>query len=127
MANHHPGHRPPQGGVRRSIQARAYGKPRLSVHRSSKQIYAVIDDAKGATLVAASSLEKDQRSALKTGANVDTAKAISQADRRARRCRRASRRIVFDRGSYNYHGRVKRLPMARVARTGLLNSTSTPL
>ena len=65
--------------VRRSIRARAYGKPRLSVHRSSKQIYAqIIDDEKGATLVSASSLEKDQRAELKSGANVDAAKAIGK-------------------------------------------------
>jgi len=95
--------------VRRSIQARAYGKPRLSVHRSSKQIYAqIIDDAKGATIVAASSLEKDQRSALKTGANVDAAKAIGKLI--AERAVQAGiKEVVFDRGSYMYHGRVKAL------------------
>ena len=97
MANNHQATARRKARVRRSIQARAYGKPRLSVHRSSKQIYAqIIDDAKGATIVAASSLEKDQRSALKTGANVDAAKA-------------GIKEVVFDRGSYNYHGRVKAL------------------
>ncbi|HEV2572518.1 MAG TPA: 50S ribosomal protein L18 [Beijerinckiaceae bacterium] len=105
--------------VRRSIRARAYGKPRLSVHRTSKQIYAqIIDDEKGATIVAASSLEKDQRSALKTGANVDAAKAIGKliAERAAKA---GIKDVVFDRGSYMYHGRVKAL--AEGAREGGLN------
>ena len=56
--------------IRRAIVARSYGRPRLSVFRSSKQIYAqVIDDEKGVTIVAASSLEKTLRETLKTGAN----------------------------------------------------------
>src|SRR3954470_359591 len=89
--------------VRRAVRAAAYGKPRLSVHRSSKQIYAqIIDDVKGATLVAASSLEKDQRSALKTGANVDAAKAVGKliAERAAQA---GIKEVVFDRGAYMYH------------------------
>ncbi len=95
--------------VRRAIRARAYGKPRLSVFRSSKQIYAqIIDDDKGATLVAASTLEKDQRVALKTGASVDAAKEIGKllAERAVAKGIKA---VVFDRGGYMYHGRVKAL------------------
>ena len=105
--------------VRRSIQARAYGKPRLSVFRSSKQIYAqIIDDAKGMTLVAASSMEKDQRAALKTGANVDAAKVVGMMI--AERAVKAGiKDVVFDRGKYIYHGRVKAL--ADGAREGGLN------
>jgi len=105
--------------VRRDIRARAYGKPRLSVHRTSKQIYAqIIDDEKGATLAAASSLEKDQRSALKTGANVDAAKTIGKLI--AERALKAGvKDVVFDRGEYMYHGRVKAL--AEGAREGGLN------
>ncbi len=105
--------------VRRSIRARAFGKPRLSVFRSSKQIYAqIIDDAEGATLVAASSLEKDQRAALKTGATVDAAKAIGKliAERASQK---GIKDVVFDRGAYMYHGRVKAL--AEGAREGGLN------
>ena len=105
--------------VRRSIRARAYGKPRLSVFRSSKQIYAqIIDDEHGATLVSASSLEKDQRGALKTGATVDAAKVIGKliAERAAEK---GIKDVVFDRGSYIYHGRVKAL--ADGAREGGLN------
>ena len=105
--------------VRRSIRARAYGKPRLSVHRSSKQIYAqIIDDADGKTLVSASSLEKDQRAALKTGANVEAAKTVGKL--LAERAVAAGvKDVVFDRGSYMYHGRVKAL--ADGAREGGLN------
>lgn len=95
--------------VRRSIQARAYGKPRLSIFRSSKQIYAqIIDDAKGVTLVAASSLEKDKRESLKTGANIEAAKEIGKLI--AERAKAAGvKDVVFDRGAYMYHGRVKAL------------------
>ncbi|NDA46600.1 MAG: 50S ribosomal protein L18 [Alphaproteobacteria bacterium] len=105
--------------IRRSIRERAYGKPRLSVHRTSKQIYAqIIDDEKGATIVAASSLEKDQRTALKTGANVEAAKLIGKLI--AERAVKAGvKDVVFDRGGYMYHGRVKAL--AEGAREGGLN------
>jgi large subunit ribosomal protein L18 len=105
--------------IRRSIRARAYGKPRLSVFRSSKQIYAqIIDDEQGATLVAACSLEKDQRTALKTGATVEAAKAIGKliAERASEK---GIKDVVFDRGGYMYHGRVKAL--AEGAREGGLD------
>jgi large subunit ribosomal protein L18 len=102
--------------VRRSLKARAGGKPRLSVFRSSKQIYAqIIDDTKGATLASASTLEKDQRSALKSGATVDAASAVGKLV--AERALKAGiKDVVFDRGSYMYHGRVKAL--AEAAREG---------
>ena len=105
--------------VRRSIRARTYGKPRLSVFRSAKQIYAqIIDDEKGATIVAASSLEKDQRETLKTGGNVDAAKVVGKL--LAERAVKAGiKDVVFDRGAYVYHGRVKAL--AEGAREGGLN------
>ena len=95
--------------VRKAIRARAYGKPRLSVHRSSKQIYCqIIDDEAGRTLAAASSLEKDQRGNLKTGANVEAAAAIGKLI--AERASAAGvTQVVFDRGGYMYHGRVKAL------------------
>ena len=95
--------------VRRSIRARAYGKPRLSVHRSSKQISAqIIDDANGVTIVAASTLEKAFRDEKKTGANVDAAKAIGK-QLAERAVAKGIKDVVFDRGSYMYHGRVKAL------------------
>ncbi len=102
--------------VRRAVKARAYGKPRLSVHRSSKQIYCqIIDDAEGRTLVSASSLEKANRESLKTGATVEAARVIGQ--QLAKRAVAAGiKEVVFDRGAYMYHGRVKAL--AEGAREG---------
>ena len=102
--------------IRKVIRARAYGRPRLSVHRSSKQIYCqIIDDEAGRTLAAASSLEKDQRGSLKTGANVEAAAAIGKLI--AERAKAAGvTEVVFDRGGYMYHGRVKAL--AEGAREG---------
>ncbi|GGC58004.1 50S ribosomal protein L18 [Chelatococcus reniformis] len=105
--------------VRRSLRAAANGRPRLSVFRSSKQIYAqVIDDAKGNTIASASTLEKAMREDLKTGATVDAAKAVGKL--LAERAVAAGvKDVVFDRGSYIYHGRVKAL--ADAAREGGLN------
>ena len=86
------------------------------MHRSSKQIYCqIIDDEAGRTLAAASSLEKDQRGSLKTGANVEAASAVGKLI--AERARAAGiTAVVFDRGGYMYHGRVKAL--AEGAREG---------
>ncbi len=102
--------------VRKAIRERAGGRPRLSVFRSSKQIYAqIIDDEQGQTLVAASSLEKDNRENLKTGANIEAAKIVGKllAERAAAK---GVTQVVFDRGAYMYHGRVKAL--AEGAREG---------
>jgi large subunit ribosomal protein L18 len=95
--------------VRRSVRAAAKGKPRLSVHRSSKNIYAqVIDDVAGKTLAAASTLEKDLRSKLKTGADVAAAGEVGKLV--AERASAAGvKEVVFDRGRYLFHGRVKAL------------------
>jgi large subunit ribosomal protein L18 len=95
--------------VRRSVSAHSNGRPRLSVFRSSKQIYAqVIDDEKGHTVAAASSLEKALRESLKTGATVEAAKRVGME--LAERAKKAGvDKVVFDRGSYMYHGRVKAL------------------
>ena len=105
--------------VRRAVKAAAGTRLRLSVFRSSKHIYAqVIDDRKGETLAAASSMEKDMRGSLKTGANVDAAKAVGK--KLAERAVAAGvKDVVFDRGGYMYHGRVKAL--ADAAREGGLN------
>ena len=87
--------------------------------RSSEQIYAqVIDDSKGVTVASASSLEKAMREELKTGANVEAAKKIGLAHRRARQGG-GRHQVVFDRGGYLYHGRVKAL--AEGAREGGLD------
>ncbi|WP_072392900.1 50S ribosomal protein L18 [Hyphomicrobium sp. CS1GBMeth3] len=105
--------------VRRTLKARAAGRPRLSIHRSSKHIYAqIIDDTDGKTLVAASSLEKDLRGSLKTGADKAAAAAIGKLV--AERAVKAGvTTVVFDRGGYLYHGRVKAL--ADAAREGGLS------
>jgi large subunit ribosomal protein L18 len=105
--------------VRRTIQKAANGRPRLSVHRTGKQIYAqVIDDVKGVTLAAASSLEKDMRSGLASGANLAAAAAIGKLV--AERATKAGvTEVIFDRGAYMYHGRVKAL--AEAAREGGLS------
>lgn len=105
--------------VRRAIKAAANGRPRLSVFRSSKHIYAqVIDDGEGVTLVAASSIEKDLREGLKTGADIGAAQTVGKLI--AERAVAAGiTQVVFDRGSYIYHGRVKAL--ADAAREGGLD------
>lgn len=92
----------------------ANGTPRLSVFRSGKHIYAqVIDDVGGRTVAAASSLEKDARGA--SGANIDAAKAVGA--RIAERAKAAGiEKVVFDRGGYRYHGRVR--AVADAAREG---------
>jgi large subunit ribosomal protein L18 len=102
--------------VRRSLRAHAYGKPRLTVFRSSKQIYCqIVDDGLGQTLAAASSLEKANREGLKSGATMASAKIVGQ--QLAERAVLAGIiEVVFDRGSYMYHGRVKAL--AEGAREG---------
>src|SRR5947207_15796774 len=89
--------------VRRAVKAGANGRPRLSVHRSSKHIYAqIIDDLKGGTVAAASSLEKTLREAGKTGANVDAAKAVGKLVAE-RAVEKGVTSVVFDRGRYLYH------------------------
>jgi len=95
--------------VRADIKRDASGKPRLSVHRSSKHIYAqLIDDAQGRTVAAASTLEKDVKGKLKTGA--DKAAAAEVGKLLAQRATGAGvSEVVFDRGAYKYHGRVKAL------------------
>ena len=100
--------------VRRAIKEAATGRARLTVFRSSKHIYAqVIDDLKGSTVAAASSLEKDMRA--KTGANVDAAKAVGKLVAQ-RAIEKGVKSVVFDRGGYLYHGRIKAL--ADAAREG---------
>ena len=105
--------------VRRAIKKAANGRPRLSVFRSSKQIYAqIIDDVRGHTVASASSLEADLKGKLKTGATVDAAKEVGKlvAERAAKA---GVKRGIFDRSGYLYHGRVKAL--ADAAREGGLD------
>jgi large subunit ribosomal protein L18 len=105
--------------VRRAIRRNATGRPRLSVHRSGRHIYAqVIDDVAGKTLAAASTVEKEVRDGGKSGANVEAAKAVGKlvAERASAK---GVKEVVFDRGGYLYHGRVKAL--ADAAREGGLS------
>lgn len=83
------------------------GLPRLSVHRSNNQIYAqVIDDVQGVTLASASTLDKDLK--LKTGANVDAASQVGKlVGERAKKA--GVSKVMFDRGAFLYHGRIKAL------------------
>ena len=105
--------------VRKTLAARGNLRPRLSVFRSSKNIYAqVIDDAKGVTLASASSLEEAFKTTAKKGTNKAAAAAIGKMI--AERAVKAGiKDVVFDRGGYIYHGRVKAL--ADAAREGGLN------
>ena len=92
--------------VRRQVKAVANGRLRLSVHRSSRNIHAqIIDDARGHTIAAASTLEKDLKGGLKTGADVAAAAAVGKL--LAERASKAGvKAVVFDRGPYIYNGRV---------------------
>jgi|SRR5580692_2317202 large subunit ribosomal protein L18 len=108
-----------QGRVRGVLRRAAGERKRLTVFRSSKHIYAqVIDDEEGVTLVSASSIEKTARDGQKSGANVDAAKAVGKLIAQ-RAQEKGIKDVVFDRGSYLYHGRVKAL--ADAAREGGLN------
>ncbi len=98
--------------TRYNIAKNAHGRPRLSVHRSEKNISVqIIDDKAGKTLVAASTLEEALKKKLKTGANKAAAKAVGELV--AERAIKAGiKEVVFDRGGYIYHGRVKELAEA---------------
>ncbi len=108
-----------QRRVRTRIAKFGGDRPRLSVFRSSQHIYAqVIDDAAGRTLAAASTLDKDAREGLKTGADKAAAAIVGKLI--AERAKAAGvTAVVFDRGGYLFHGRVKAL--ADAAREGGLN------
>jgi large subunit ribosomal protein L18 len=102
--------------LRFQLKRKSAGRPRLSVFRSGKHIYAqVIDDAAGRTVAAASSMDRTLREGLKTGADKDAATAVGKLV--AERALAAGiTAVVFDRGQYLYHGRVKAL--AEAAREG---------
>jgi large subunit ribosomal protein L18 len=105
--------------VRSRLRRAANNRPRLSVFRSSKHIYAqIIDDASGRTLAAASTLEGGLKTSLKTGADRAAASAVGKLV--AERAKAAGvGQVVFDRGAYLFHGRVKAL--ADAAREGGLD------
>jgi large subunit ribosomal protein L18 len=101
-----------RGKVRRRVRSRVSGtqeRPRLAVFKSLKHCYAqVIDDRQGATIVAASSLDSDFRADLKTGGNLAAAKKVGELVARRAKAKGVTR-VVFDRGGYPYHGKVKAL------------------
>jgi large subunit ribosomal protein L18 len=105
--------------VRFKLRQAGKGRMRLSVFRSSRHIYAqVIDDAAGRTLAAASTLDPGLKPDLKTGADAAAASAVGKLI--AERAKAAGiERVVFDRGAYLYHGRIKAL--ADAARAGGLD------
>ena len=96
--------------VRRQLRKVANGRPRLSVYRSAKHIYAqIIDDEAGRTLAAASTKDKDFSG--KTGGNVEAAGVVGK--KIAEKAKKAGvENVIFDRGGYIYHGRVKALAEA---------------
>jgi large subunit ribosomal protein L18 len=105
--------------VRHTLKRVANGRARLSVFRTSKHIYAqVIDDGAGKTVAAASTLDKDLKGSLPKGSDLAAAQAVGKL--LAERALAAGvKDVVFDRGGYIYHGRVKAL--AEAAREAGLN------
>jgi large subunit ribosomal protein L18 len=105
--------------LRYQLKVKGGGRPRLSVFRSGRHIYAqVINDAEGRTVASASTLEKEMRDGMRTGA--DKAAAAAVGKRLAERAIAAGvTKVVFDRGPYLYHGRVQAL--ADAAREGGLD------
>jgi large subunit ribosomal protein L18 len=105
--------------VRSSLKKKSDGRIRLSVHRSGLHIYAqVIDDVKGTTVAAASTVDKDLKGKLKSTSNIEAAKAVGKLVAE-RAVSKGIKEVVFDRGGYMYHGRVKAL--AEAAREGGLS------
>ncbi|HEY7766521.1 MAG TPA: 50S ribosomal protein L18 [Aestuariivirgaceae bacterium] len=104
--------------VRKQLKRRSAGRLRLSVFRSDKNIYAqIIDDQKGVTLVAASSIDRELRSkprSNKKAAASEVGKLVAERAKKA-----GVTDVVFDRGGYQFHGRIKAL--ADGAREGGLN------
>ena len=108
-----------QRRTRYALRKAGAGRPRLSVFRSGKHIYAqVIDDVKGATLAAASSLDEGLKGKVKTGANKDAATEVGKLIA-ARAIKAGVKEVIFDRGGYIYHGRIAAL--ANAAREGGLS------
>ena len=95
--------------VRKALKANSNGRPRLSVHRTGKNIYAqIIDDASGRTLAAASTVDKDVKAKVKNGSTTDAAATVGKLIAERGLAAKVST-VVFDRGAYLYHGRVKAL------------------
>ncbi|MBO6193191.1 MAG: 50S ribosomal protein L18 [Clostridiales bacterium] len=97
--------------VRKSVSGTTE-RPRLCVFRSNSHIYAqIIDDTEGTTLAAASSLDKDVKSSVSNGSNIDAAKEVGKLIAQRAQDKKITE-VVFDRGGYIYHGRVAALAEA---------------
>lgn len=93
--------------TKNKIRKYSFGKPRLSVFRSNKYVYAqIVDDVKHQTLACASSLEKEMRSKLKSGKNIEASKLVGELIAK-RAIEKGIKEVVFDRGGLLYHGRIK--------------------
>jgi large subunit ribosomal protein L18 len=101
--------------IHKRIRAKISGsaiRPRLCIYRSLKYVYAqIVDDAKGTTLVAASTAEKNLRADMKQASNIKAAKVVGKAIAE-RALAKGIEAVVFDRGGYLYHGRVKAIAEA---------------
>ncbi len=94
--------------VRKRVRGSAE-RPRLNVYRSNKHIYAqVIDDVNGTTLVSASTLDKELREVIENGGNIEAARKVGELIAK-RALSKGFSSVVFDRGGYLYHGRVRAL------------------
>ena len=101
-----------KGRVRSALKKAANGKMRLSVFRSGKHIYAqIIDDVKGATVASASTLDKEVRDSIKKSSTIEAAGFIGKVIAE-RAVKSGVSEVIFDRGGYIYHGRVKALAEA---------------
>ena len=119
MAHSHNGSDRRKARVRRAVKTRANGRPRLSVFRSDKNIYAqIIDDTTGVTLAAASTIDKEIKASVKNGGTAEAAITVGKLIAE-RGVKAGIAEVVFDRGAYIYHGRVKAL--ADAAREGGLS------
>ncbi len=108
-----------KGRTRQKVRRKSDLRPRLSVFRSGKHIYAqVIDDRRRVTLASASTVDKDMRDKFKSGADIDAAGQVGKTIAE-RALAKGVKEVVFDRGGYKFHGRVKAL--AEAAREGGLS------
>ncbi len=99
------------GRVRKKVQGTGE-RPRLNVYRSLCNIYAqVIDDGNAVTLVSASTIDPEVKGKVKSGGNIDSAKAVGELVAR-RALEKGIKKVVFDRGGFQYHGRVQSLAEA---------------
>jgi large subunit ribosomal protein L18 len=109
MANIETAFKRRQRRIRHNLKLKANGKVRLSIFRSNKHIHAqIIDDAKGVTIVAASTVDKDLAGKIKGTSNIEAAKKVGELIAKRAKANNVVE-VVFDRSGFLYHGRVKAL------------------